>query len=61
MNRLGSLLVGGFGKTPDFTSVLVEPVAVVLDPVLVLDLHVLSVGFGYSLSGQSLILPCGDP
>ena len=46
------LLAGGFSKTPDLASLLVEPVPVVLNPVLVLDFHVLSVGVGHRFCGQ---------
>ncbi len=47
VNGLSRLLVGSFGKAEDLAGLLVEPVAMVLNLILVLYLHVLSVGFGY--------------
>ena len=54
---LRSFLVRNFRKAEDLTSVLVEPIPVVLNPVVVLDLHVLPVEVGHRLCGQ----PFGGP
>ena len=49
---LSRFLVRSFGKAEDLARLLVEPVPKVLDPVLVLDLFVLSVGVCDRFSGQ---------
>src|SRR5829696_5494025 len=57
VNRLGRLLVGGLNEAEDLSRVPVEPVPVVLDPVLVLDLLVLPVGVGHGVGGQPFDAP----
>ena len=44
VDSLSRFLVGGFGKAEDLSRLLVEPVPMILNPVLVLDLFVLPVG-----------------
>ncbi len=54
---LGRFFVGGFYEAEDLARLLVEPVPVVLHPVLVLDFEVLLVGVGYRLRRQALHAP----
>ena len=54
MDRFRRFFIGSFGKAEDLARLLVEPVPMVLDPVLVLDLFVLSVGVCDRFSGQPL-------
>jgi hypothetical protein len=60
VDSLSRFLVGSFCKAEDLARLLVEPVPVVLDTVLVLNLFVLSVG-GRLLQQSILPQPCGGP
>jgi hypothetical protein len=57
VDGLSRFLVRGFGKAEDLTGLLVESVAMVLDPVLLLDFQVLPLGVCHRLCGQPLHVP----
>ena len=48
----GRFFAGGFYEAEDLARSFIEPVPVVLHPILGLNLFVLSVGLGYGVSGQ---------
>jgi hypothetical protein len=51
VDGLHSFLARSFRKAENLAALLVEPILVVLDPILVLDFHVLPVSLGHRLCG----------
>ena len=57
VDGLCGFLVRSFSKAEDLAALLIEPVPVILNPVLVLDFEVLLVGVSYRLRRQALHAP----
>jgi hypothetical protein len=57
VDGLSRFLARSLGEAEDLARHLVKPVSVIPDPVLVLDLHVLSVGVRHRLGGKPFQAP----